>query len=103
MQAVLSTSPPAGDVYITKQLLIGATAKSVNDRPRSRVVCVLRSPYGRAGLALLGAGLFLIAVTVVPEYIHDPSLRVAVVVSVIGGILIAMAVIEAFKEVSRGS
>jgi hypothetical protein len=101
VQAVLSASSN-GDVYITAQQLSAASAKSDSARRLSRVVCALRSPYGRAGLALLSAGLFLIAVTVIPEYIHSPSLRVAVVVSAIGGILIATAVIEAFKDALMG-
>jgi hypothetical protein len=101
VQAALSGMP--GDAYITKQQLIDASAKPHSDRRPSRAVHALRSPYGRAGLALLSAGLLLIAVTVIPEYIHDPSLRVAVVVSAIGGILIATAMIEAFKGALMGS
>ena len=101
VQAVLPSSP--GDVYITEQQLRAASAKPDSARRLSRLVCALRSLYGRAGLALLSAGVFLIAVTVIPEYIHNPSLRVAVVVSAIGGILIATAVIEAFKDALMGS
>ena len=97
--AVLSASPP-GDAHITAQQLIKATAKPDSDRRLGRVVHALRSSYGRAGIALVSAGLFLIAVTVIPEYIHSPSLRVAVVLSAIGGILITTAVIEASKYVS---
>jgi hypothetical protein len=107
VQAALSATPP-GDVSIIAQQLTEAAAKLDADlrmgRTRlSRLVGTLRSPYGRAGLALLSAGLFLIAVTVIPEYIHDPSLRVAVAVSAIGGILISMAVIEEFRNTLTGS
>lgn len=102
VQAVLSARPP-GDARITRQDLIGASAKPDASHPLSRAVSALRSPYGRAGLAILGAGLFLIAVTVIPEYIHNPSLRVAAVLSAIGGILIASAMIEAFKDVLAGT
>jgi hypothetical protein len=102
VQAVLSARPP-GDARITKQDLIDASAKPANAGPLSRAVSALRSPYGRAGLAILGAGMFLIAVTVIPEYIHNPSLRVAAVLSAIGGILIASAMLEAFKGVLMGT
>jgi hypothetical protein len=57
----------------------------------------------RPGLALFSAGLSLIAVTVIPEYIPGASLRVTVVASAIGGILIATAVIEEFKDTLVGS
>jgi hypothetical protein len=111
VQAVLAASPPGDayiteqqlDAYIAEQQLMEASAKQHSDRRLSRAVRALRSPYGRAGLALLGAGLFLIAVTLIPEYIHDPSLRVAVVVSAIGGILTATAMVEAFKDALMGS
>jgi hypothetical protein len=59
------------------------------------------STYGAAhigGLALLAAGLFLITVVVVPEYIRDPILRAAVVISVIGAILIAFVLVGPFKS-----
>lgn len=101
VRAVLSASP-SGDVRITMQQLIDASNRPRNPWRLSRaglgrVIRALRSPYGLAGLALLSAGLFLTAVTVIPEYIQDPSLRVAVAVSAIGGILIAIAVTEEFK------
>jgi hypothetical protein len=107
VQVVLSASPP-GDAYITAQQLMDAEAKfdgnqRLSRTTLSRLVRILRSPYGRAGLALLSAGLFLIAVTVIPEYVRGPSLRVAVVVSAIGGILIATAAIEEFKDAFMGS
>jgi hypothetical protein len=97
VEAALRAKPP-GDVLITKEDLDKETPKAEANQRLSRAVCALRSPYGRAGLAILGAGLFLIAVTVIPEYIQDPSLRVAAVLSAIGGILIASAAIEAFKD-----
>ncbi len=101
MQAVLPDTP--GDVHITARQLQAAAGVNDNRRPvragPSRLARVLDSPYGRGGLALLSAGLFLIAVTVIPEYVRDASLRVAVAVSAIGGILIATAVVEAFRDV----
>ena len=102
VEAVLS-GKPLGDVSVTKEDLVKATRKAETKQRLSRAVCALRSPYGRAGLAILAAGLFLIAVTVIPEYIHAPSLRVAAVLSAIGGILIALAVMEAFKDDFDGS
>jgi len=77
IQTAWSARP--GEDYITKQDLIEATGQQDSSRALSRAVYALRSPYGRAGLAFLSVGLFLIAVTVIPDHIQDPPLRFAAV------------------------
>jgi hypothetical protein len=59
---------------------------------------MLGSSYMRAGLALLSAGLFLIAIVLIPEYIRDATLRAAAVISFIGVILISISVVDRLKN-----
>jgi hypothetical protein len=87
---------PRGDTHISRHDLIQVEPRPGARERLGRVVRALHSSYGRAGLALLSAGLFLIAVTVIPEYIQSFSLRAAAVVSAIGAILIATAMAEEF-------
>jgi hypothetical protein len=96
VEAALS-GRPRGDTRISKDDLVPAEPMPAAGGHVRRVIRALRSSYGRAGLALLSGGLFLIAVTVIPEYIQSFSLRAAAVVSAIGAIFIAMAVAEEFK------
>ncbi|HEX3958309.1 MAG TPA: hypothetical protein VHZ03_17060 [Trebonia sp.] len=97
VRRALSAMPP-GDAHLTRQDLIIASASLPSNRSLARTFAVLSSPHVRAGLALLSAGLFLIAVVVIPEYIRDPTLRAAAIISSIGVILIAASAMDALKN-----
>lgn len=97
VRLALSAIPP-GDAHLARQDLIIASASLPGNRSLARTFAVLSSPHVRAGLAMLSAGLFLIAVVVIPEYIRDPTLRAAAIISSIGVILIAASAMDALKN-----
>jgi hypothetical protein len=97
VELALSTMP-LGSVHLTGQDLRTAAGKLPGNRPATRLLAMLGSSYMRAGLALLSAGLFLIAIVLIPEYIRDATLRAAAVISFIGVILISISVVDRLKN-----
>jgi hypothetical protein len=93
---------PAGEVHLKRQDLITAAAKLRSNRPVTRMRAMLGSPYMRGGLALLCAGLFLIAIVLIPEYIRDATLRAAAIISFAGVILISISVVDTLKDLWPG-
>jgi hypothetical protein len=89
---------PSGDVHLTREDLIIASASVPSNRFLAGTFAILGSSHVRAGLALLSAGLFLIAVVVIPEYIRDPTLRAAAIISSSGVILIAASAMDVLKN-----
>ena len=76
------------DAYLTEPILREAYARNAMTAagPSSP-----KLPANVGGFALLAAGLLLIAIVVIPEYIRDPVMRAGVVIASIGGILVGIA------------
>jgi hypothetical protein len=101
VECALSAMLP-GEVHLTRRDLITAAAELQRNRPVTRMPALLGSPYMRGGLALLSAGLFLIAIVLIPEYIRDATLRAAAIISVASVILISISVVDTLKGLWMG-
>ena len=97
VELALSAMPP-GEVHLARRDLEAAAAKSRGNRPVTLMLAMLGNPYMRGGLALLSAGLFLIAIVLIPEYIRDATLRAAAIISFAGVILISVSVVDTLKN-----
>jgi hypothetical protein len=96
VKRALSMMPP-GNVSLTVEHLREARSSIMRKEAMRQGFAALRTPIARVGLALFAAGLFLIAATIIPEYVRAPTLRAAVAISAIGAILIVTALFDSIK------